>query len=437
MDKLVQARVLIIVQNLPVPFDRRVWMECQTLRAAGYTVSVICPKGPGDPSYELLDGIHLYKYRPAPAAEGVLGYGTEFVWCWLLTAAKSVRVLREQGFDVMQACNPPDTYWALALPYKVLGKRFLYDQHDLCPEVYASRFGDRARPVLTRGLRWLERATYRVADHVISTNASYKRMAMTRGARRAEDVTIVRSGPDTSTMRPGPAVPSLKNGHKHLACYLGVMGPQDGVDRLIHSWDFLVHDLGRDDCQLVLMGFGDCLEPLKQLTRDLDLEDHVSFTGRADAEMISEHLSTADLGVCPDPHSPLNDVSTTNKTMEYMAFGLPVVTFDLPETAVSAGDAAVYVSGDAPSAMAEAVAVLLDDVARREELGERALRRAVDVLDWRLQAVAYLAAYDRVLSRPLNKVVVMPDVESPGHFRTFAERRSVPRESAAQVQLGG
>ena len=233
---VVEPGVLIIVQNLPVPFDRRVWLECQTLRAAGYRVSVICPKGPGDPAYELYEGIHLYKYAPAPAAEGLRGYAVEFAWSWLRTAALSVRVLRDQGFDVIQACNPPDTYWALALPYKLLRKRFVYDQHDLCPEVYASRFGTAARPGLTRGLRLLERMTYRVADHVISTNGSYKSIAMSRGGRSEPDVTIVRSGPDTSRMKPSAPSPELANGRKHLATYLGVMGPQDGVDGLLRTW---------------------------------------------------------------------------------------------------------------------------------------------------------------------------------------------------------
>ena len=421
------------MQNLPVPFDRRVWLECQTLRAAGYEVSVICPKGPGDPDYEQYEGIHLYKYRPAPAAEGILGYGLEFVWCWLLTARLSLTVLRRHGFDVMQACNPPDTYWALALPYKLLGKRFVYDQHDLSPEVYASRFGTRARPSVTRALRALEQATYRVADHVISTNASYKRIAMTRGHRAESTVTIVRSGPDTSRMKPVPPEPALKNGRTHLVCYLGVMGPQDGVDGLIRTWDVLMHEKGRDDCQLALLGFGDCLDDLQRLTRELGLEDHVTFTGRADAEVISRYLSTADIGVCPDPHSPLNDVSTMNKTMEYMAFGLPVVSFDLPETAVSAGDAAVFVPGDDPAHLAEAVAELLDDVGRREVLGESARQRAVEVLDWRVQAVSYIGVFDQLMGRAQRDVVVLPDPEVSGRFRGVAARRSVYRPPAAEV----
>ena len=419
------GRVLIVVQNLPVPFDRRVWMECQTLVAAGYGVSVICPKGPGDPRYQLLDGVHLHKYRPAPSASGLFGYALEFVWCWVLTALLSVRVLFREGFDVLQACNPPDTYWLLALPYKLLGKRFVYDQHDLCPEVYSSRFGESASPVLLRGLRLLERATYLTADHVISTNGSYRLMAMTRGGKASGDVTVVRSGPDTTRMRPGPAMPSLAQGRQHLVCYLGVMGPQDGVDVLLRSWSVLVKDMGRDDCHLALLGFGDCYDDLVAQSAALGLSASVTFTGRADADTIGEYLSTASVGVCPDPHSPLNNVSTMNKTMEYMAFGLPVVGFDLPESVVSAGDAAVWVLDDDVRGFASAVADLLDDPARRHALGSRARQRAVDVLDWRVQASAYVRVFDRLLHLPERRLVVLPNTTAaPGRFVALADRRS-------------
>lgn len=420
------GRVLIVVQNLSVPFDRRVWLECQTLVAAGYGVSVICPKGPGDPSYEVLEGVHLHKYRPAPAAGGLGGYALEFVWCWVLTALLSVRVLLHEGFDVLQTCNPPDTYWALALPYKLLGKRFVYDQHDLCPEVYLSRFGASGSSLLLRGLRLLERANYRTADHVISTNGSYREIAMSRGRKAPAAVTVVRSGPDTSRMKPGPRDPALAHGRSYLACYLGVMGPQDGVDVLLRSWDVLVHEMGRDECHLALLGFGDCYEDLVRLASELDLDGHVTFTGRAGPEMVSHYLSSADLGVCPDPHSPLNDVSTMNKTMEYMAFGLPVVSFDLAESVVSAGDAAVFVeAGEA--AFAKAVATLLDDPDQRAELGCRARRRAVQVLDWRVQARRYVSVYDRLRRLPERDLIVLPDSVEAGRFLAFPERRHEDR----------
>jgi glycosyltransferase involved in cell wall biosynthesis len=432
-----QGRALIIVQNLSVPFDRRVWLECQTLVAAGYGVSVICPKGPGDPSYQLLEGVHLHKYRPAPVARGAFGYALEFLWCWVLTARLSLKVLARHGFDVIQTCNPPDTYWALAIPYKLLGKRFVYDQHDLCPEVYASRFGGDASSLLLGGLRLLEKATYRTADHVISTNSSYRKMAMTRGRKAPEAVTIVRSGPDTSRMKPAKKEPELANGRRYLACYLGVMGPQDGVELLLRAWSILVHDLGRDDCHLALLGFGDCYEDLVRQSVDLGLSDFVTFTGRADGELISRYLSSADIGVCPDPHSPLNDVSTMNKTMEYMAFGLPLVSFDLAESVVSGGDAAVFVAGDDVEAFAAAVVDLLDDPEQRWDLGVRARRRAVGVLDWRMQAAEYVGVYDRLLGLPDRHIIVLPDSESAGRFVALADRRQQDRRVGAARPFTG
>ncbi|WP_131745323.1 glycosyltransferase family 4 protein [Frankia sp. Cppng1_Ct_nod] len=390
-------RVLIIVQNLPVPLDRRVWLECQELVRSGYTVSVICPKGPQDPVYQELDGVHLYKYDAPTTQPGVRGYLTEFVVCWLKTARLSVRVRREVGFDVIQACNPPDTYALLAAPYKIAGTKFVYDQHDLCPEVYRSRF-DRPSPILLRGLYLLEGITYRLADHVISTNESYRLVAIGRGRHDRSDTTVVRSGPDTDRMCPGADVPELRRGRSHLIVYLGVMGPQDGVDLVLRALDILVHKDGREDIQLALLGFGDCLEELRALSTELGLDDYVTFTGRADGATIEKYLRTAAVGLGPDPANPLNEVSTMNKTMEYMAYGVPVVTFDLIETRVSAGDAACYVTPGDVEAFARAVTDLLEDPERRELLSKRGRERAVEVLDWRLQAPGYVAVYDRLTS---------------------------------------
>ncbi|WP_250283811.1 MULTISPECIES: glycosyltransferase family 4 protein [unclassified Frankia] len=389
-------RVLIIVQNLPVPLDRRVWLECQELVRAGYTVSVICPRGPQDPDYQELDGVHLHKYDAPKTRPGVRGYLAEFVVCWLRTARLSVRVRREIGFDVIQACNPPDTYALLAAPYKLTGTKFVYDQHDLCPEVYRSRF-DRPSDLLLRGLYLLEGITYRLADHVISTNESYRLVAMGRGRRDHADTTVVRSGPDTDRMRPGADSPDLRRGRRHLAVYLGVMGPQDGVDAVLRALDILVHKDGREDIHVALLGFGDCFEELRALSTELGLDDYVTFTGRADAVTIEKYLRTAAVGLGPDPANPLNEVSTMNKTMEYMAYGVPVVTFDLTETRVSAGYTACYVEPGDLEGFARAVTDLLDDPERRRELGRQGRERAVEVLDWRLQAPGYVAVYDHLL----------------------------------------
>jgi glycosyltransferase involved in cell wall biosynthesis len=392
-------RVLIIVQNLPVPLDRRVWLECQALRDAGTDVSVICPKGPDDPARETIDGIDIYKYRPAPQAEGILGYVVEFVYCWLRTAVLSVVVWRRGRFDVLQACNPPDTYWALARLWRLRGVRFVFDQHDLNPELFLSRFGPPRSPaqrVQYRGLLWLERMTYRTADHVISTNESYRRIALDRGRRREDEVTVVRSGPDTDRMRPVEPPASIRGGADHLLAYIGIMGPQDGVDGILDVMDELVHRRGRAGVHAVLMGFGDCLDGLRTRCSGLGLDGNVRFTGRVGPDAIADHLSAADVGLSPDLKTPLNDVSTMNKTMEYMAYCLPSVSYDLDETRVSAGDTALFVPSGDVVAFADAIERLLDDDDLRVDMGRAARRRVVEHLDWRQQALAYTAVFDRL-----------------------------------------
>jgi len=389
--------VLIIVQNLPVPLDRRVWLECQALKAAGYEVSVICPKGPGDPAYAELDGVHLYKYAPPRQAEGALGFAWEFAYCWVRTAWLSLKVRRRARFDVIQACNPPDTYWALALPWKAAGVRFVFDHHDLNPEVYRSRFGEPTGFVgklQLAVLEWLERRTFRTADRVISTNTSYQDIAVRRGGVPRGHTTVVRSGPDTTKMRPVHTDATPRRGGEHLVAYLGIMGPQDGVDGVLEAADRIVHEHGRTDFRFVLLGFGDCLEDLKRQSTELGLDDYVEFTGRVGPEQITRYLSAASIGLSPDPLSPLNDVSTMNKTMEYMAYALPVVAYRLTETVVSGGDCAVYVEPGDSAGLADAVVALADDPARRGELGAAGRRRAERVLDWRPQAEAYISVYD-------------------------------------------
>ena len=391
-------RVVIIVQNLPVPLDRRVWLECRALVGAGYGVTVVCPKGPGDRSHEVIDGVVLRKYRPLPPVDGALGYLLEFTYCWLRTALLVARVARREGFDVLQACNPPDTFFLLGLIAKACGKQFVYDQHDLCPELYLSRPGSPAR-MLLRTLRLLESLTYRTADHVISTNESYRSIALDRGRRRAGDVTVVRSGPNLERLYAVEPQPELKGGRDHLCCYLGVMGRQDRVDIVLRAADVIVREMGRTDVHFALLGFGDCLGELRDLSRTLGLDDFVTFTGRANDTMIRSYLSTADVALSPDPKVPLNDVSTMNKTLEYMAFALPIVSFDLKETRVSAGDAAVYVGDETPAAYAKAIVALIDDPRRREEMGSAGLARIRERLSWGHQAPVYVRVFDRLLAR--------------------------------------
>ena len=393
-----RPRVLIIVQNLSVPMDRRVWQESTALVAAGFDVAVICPAAPSDASYEELEGVEIHRYRPPAARQGVAGYVVEFAYCWLATARLAIRCHRRRRLDVIQACNPPDTFWALALPFRALGVRFVYDQHDLCPEVFAVRFGTR-HPLLQRGLRLLEWASYATADAVISTNESYQRVALERGRLDPHDVVVVRSGPHPDKMRRVEARPELRGDGRHLLVWLGIMGPQDGVDLLLRAMRVLVHDLERKDIRLAVLGFGDCLADLRALCADLGLDPWVAFTGPADGPMVAEYLSTADIGLCPDPKNPFNDVSTMNKVLEYMAHELPMVSFDLAETRVSAGEAAHFVDDGDLAGFARAVAALLDDPDRRAQMGQEGRARIEAELGWPAQAERYVALYRRVCNR--------------------------------------
>jgi glycosyltransferase involved in cell wall biosynthesis len=390
-----RRRVLIIVQNLPVPFDRRVWLEACALRDAGFQVSVVCPKGPGDPSFQVIEGIRIRKYRPPPPTSGALSYAWEFAYCWTRTLFLVARAAAREGFDVIQACNPPDTYWALVAPFKPFGKRFVFDQHDLCPEVYVSRFPDGSRAV-RRALTLLERATYALADHVVATNESYRETAIRRGNVPARRVTVVRTGPNPDRLRKGPPVDSWRSGKRFLCAYLGVMGPQDGVDLALQAAAAIVRS-GRDDVHFVLVGSGDSYDELVSLADKLGIAERVTFTGRVPDETVFEVLSTADVGLSPDPLNPLNDVSTMHKTMEYMAFELPVVAFDLKETRVSAGPAAVYAPPNETDAFAQAILELIDDPERRAEMGREGRERVERELAWRHQAPRYLGVYESLV----------------------------------------
>jgi glycosyltransferase involved in cell wall biosynthesis len=387
------TRVLIIVQNLPVPFDRRVWLECQALESAGYQVAVVCPKGDGDPSYEVVNAVELYKYRPYAPGGSKASFVTEYAYSFLATAWLAFKARRSGRFGVLQACNPPDIFWPIALIFRVLDRtRFVFDHHDLCPELYQSRFPGGPR-LPHRMLLALERRTFRTADHVISTNDSYRNVAITRGGKLGPDVTVVRTGPDPHRLQRREAHPELRRGRRFLAAYIGVMGPQDGVDIAIRAAAILVHELGRDDIAFTLIGTGDSFGELVALRDELGLEGHVEFTGRAPDDLVARILSTADAGLSPDPKNPLNDVSTMNKTMEYMAFELPVVAFDLRETRVSAADAATYVTPNDIGEYARAIAELMDDEPRRSLLGKRGRARVEQELAWSHQQRAYLDVY--------------------------------------------
>jgi glycosyltransferase involved in cell wall biosynthesis len=389
-------RVCIIIQNLWVPFDRRVWNECLALKEAGYQVTVVCPKGPKDGRHQVLDGIPVYQYKAFPPITTKIAFIGEYLYSFLMTAWLVAKVRRKHGIDVLQACNPPDIFWPIAKWLTARhGTRFVFDQHDLCPEVYLSRFPE-ASKVPHRGLLALERATYRAAHHVISTNESYRMKALTRGGKHGAEVTVVRTGPNPARFNRIEADPALRYGRDHLLVYIGVMGPQDGVDHAIRALDVLVHEMGRTDVHATFIGRGDDFDRLRSLSSQLNLDDHCDFPGRIDDEEVRAIMSTAVLGLSPDPKNPLNDVSTMNKTMEYMAYELPVVAYDLIETKVSAQDAALYATANDVRDYAKCIATLLDDPETRREMSVLGRRRVEDVLAWHHQAERYVSVFDRL-----------------------------------------
>ncbi|MFF9664983.1 glycosyltransferase family 4 protein [Streptomyces althioticus] len=385
-------RALILVENLSVPFDRRVWQECRTLRDAGWEVDVICPRGTKrDTEPEaVIDGVRIHRYPLRAATGGPAGYLKEYGAALWHTA----RLARKVGpVDVVHACNPPDLLFLPALRLKRQGAKFVFDQHDLVPELYLSRFG-RGKDLLYRGVCALERATYRAADVVLATNESYKDVAVRRGGRRPEDVFVVRSAPDTERFHPVEPEPELKRGKPHLLCYLGVMGPQDGVDYALRALAKLRDEVGRTDWHAVFVGAGDTFDAMVELSRELGLDGQVEFTGRVPDADLMRWLSTADVCLSPDPCNPLNDVSTMNKVLEYMVMGRPIVSFDLKEARVSAGEAAVYAKGNDEGEFAALIGRLLDDPEQRSRMGKSGQERINGPLAWRNSQAALLAAYE-------------------------------------------
>jgi glycosyltransferase involved in cell wall biosynthesis len=386
-------RVLIIVENLPVPFDRRVWQEATTLQQAGYQVSIICPKGKGyEKGHEVIDNIHIYRHALPIEASGALGYAIEYSWALFWEFVLTLRVLWTRGFDVIHACNPPDTIFLIGGFFKLFGKKFIFDHHDINPELYEAKFG--RRDVFYKLLLALERWTFRTANVSIATNESYKKIAVQRGGKRPERVFIVRSGPDLRRLKIVPPVPELKHGRQYLVGYVGVMGRQEGIDYLLRGVQHIVRDLKRTDIHFGLVGGGTELEDMKAYTRELGVADHVTFTGRVPDQQMLEMLNTADVCVNPDVANEMNDKSTMNKVMEYMALGKPIVQFDLTEGRLSAQEASLYADKNNELDLARKIVRLLDDPELRERMGRFGRSRVENELEWKYEVPKLLAAYD-------------------------------------------
>ncbi len=386
-------RALILVEDLPVPFDRRVWSEAKTLRDAGWQVTVISPKGEGARRWhERVDGIEVFRYPLPTTAAGLLHHAAEYgvaIPAMLILAL----LARTRGrVDVIHACNPPDFLFPIGGLFRRLGSAFIFDQHDLAPEVYVAQ-GGRPGGLVHRFLLWCERRTYGLADVVIATNRTYRRFAIERGAVAPDRVFVVRSSPDPNRIHAVEPDPSVKGGRPFLVAYLGTMGPQDGVDLFVRAARE-VQAARPGQVRFVAMGGGNQLEALRDLAADLDLtEADLAFTGRIPDADVRRILSTADVAVSPDPANDFNEYCTMNKTLEYMAVGIPVVAFDLEETRVSAGDAALYAPPNEPAGLATRIVELLDDPARRERMGALGRARIAGELGWERSAEQLLAAY--------------------------------------------
>ena len=393
-------RCVIVVENLPVPLDRHVWQQAIALRDAGWRVSVICPKGKGARAgREILEGIDVYRHPLPLEGSGLTGYALEYsaaLACefWLL-----IRIFLKQGFDVIHACNPPDLIFLAAAPFKLLGVRFIFDHHDLAPELYESRFGNRP---LHKILLWLEALSFRMADHVISSNESFREIALKRGGKRPECVSVVHTIPDTSRLKRVAPDRSARAGRGVVVGYLGVIGFQDGLDHLVDAAVSLRDDYGQEDFQVVVVGDGPALASTRDQVSKLGLEAHFTFTGYLSGEALWAHLSDFDIGVIPDPRTPFNDRISMNKVFEYSALGIPIASYPLTETVRLLGDAAVYAAEGSPRALATAIGSLIADPDYRGAMARQALAVAEARFNWDRERAALLAAYDGLMPPPAD-----------------------------------
>ncbi len=392
-------RVLIVVENLPVPLDRRVWLEATALTEAGYIVSVLCPKGRGwTLDHEVIDGIHITRYpEPPEAHSGAAAYAREYLlslYHWIRLAPG---IRRARGFDVIHGCNPPDLIFLLALLWRPFGVRYVFDHHDVCPELFEAKFGERG--VLYKIMLIWERMTFACASVSIATNESFRAIALARGRMKPDDVFVVRSAPRIDSFVPGPGDAAWRKGAKTVLGYVGVIGQQEGMDLLVLAVEHLVHKRGQRDIHALIIGFGPHLDEVKRDVAARGLEAYFTFAGALYGADLLAALNAIDIGVSPDPKNAMNDISTMNKVMEYMTLEKPVVQFDLTEGRASAGAAAFYARPNDPVDFAEQIVRLIEDPALARTMGQRGRIRVLDHLSWDHSVPQLLAAYERIFSR--------------------------------------
>jgi glycosyltransferase involved in cell wall biosynthesis len=391
-------KVLIVVENLPVPFDRRVWAEATTLAAHGYTVSVISPKGKGfEKEYEFLDGVHAYRHDLPPEGNSAGGYLREYGFALWNEIRLAMKVKRERGIDILHGCNPPDLIFLVAWVMRLFGVRYLFDHHDICPELYEAKFGRRG--LLWKAMVLFEWLTFKTATVSIATNESYAEIARRRGGMKAEDVFVVRSGPKIEKLEIRPPRGELKKSAKYLIGYVGVIGQQEGLDLLVASAEHMIRRMGRTDVHFGIVGGGPALEEIQADVKARGLESYFTFTGRAPDDLLLDMLNTADVCVNPDRVSPMNDLSTMNKIMEYMTLAKPIVQYELKEGRASAAEASLYARANDTVDFAEKIVSLLDDPAKRAEMGQIGRERVQAALSWAHSVPNLLAAYDRAFAK--------------------------------------
>lgn len=401
MKEFAGKKILIIVENLPSPFDRRVWQEASALRDRGATVSIICPVGKGyEKRFEIIDDIAIYRHPLPLEADGALGYlleyGSALFWEFVLT----LKVLFTRGFHVIHACNPPDLIYLVARPFKLFGKKFLFDHHDINPELYIAKFN--RKDFFYKLMLYFEKSTYKAASVAIATNNSYKAIAVERCGKNPDDVFVVRSGPSLERLKKVKAVPALKKGKKHLVGYVGVIGKQEGLTYLVDACAHMVGSLRRKDTHFICVGGGTELESIKEYAKNKGVEDYFTFTGRVPDADLLQALNTADICVNPDEYNEMNDKSTMNKIMEYMALGKPIVQFDLTEGRFSAQEASLYAKRNDAVDMARKIVELLDNPQKRKKMGDFGFRRVKKELEWEYEKENLYRAYRKVfgITRP-------------------------------------
>jgi glycosyltransferase involved in cell wall biosynthesis len=389
----VKEKILIIVENLPVPFDGRVWKEACALRSQGYEVTVLSPRGKGyAKNHEVLAGVHIYRHPMPKEGNTPFGYLWEYGWALFWEFLYTWWIFLTRGFHVIQGCNPPDDIFIVALPFKLFGVKYIFDHHDANPELYYSKY--ERKDFFYKTQVWLEKLTYRFSDVVIATNESYKALAVSRGGLDTRDVFVVRNGPDVTTFKPVSPQAALKYGKSYLVGYVGTMSIQEGLDILLDVAS-RIKNQGRRDVHFTCVGGGPGLAALRQMAKQKNLEDTVNFTGRVPDQELLDVLSTADVCVNPDKPCEMNDISTMIKIMEYMALGKPIVQFNLKEGRFSAGEASLYSDNhDLVTDFANKILWLLDRPEERQRMGEFGRKRVEQQLAWEYSVENLLAAYE-------------------------------------------